>query len=119
MTAPRLVYDDDCGFCTWCAVVARERTDVVPVGFSELTPALRARLPEGYETCVHLLTDDAVYSCGAAVERTLARIHPALSGLFALLRRVPGYPTIRERLYRWGAERRDLWGKVVRARPPA
>jgi len=116
--APALVYDDDCGFCTWCAAVGRERAGVVPVGFSDLSSAQRARLPEGYESCAHLLTDDAVYSCGAAIERTLARIHPALSGLFDLLRRVPGYARLRERLYRWGADRRDWWGKIVSAAPP-
>jgi len=119
MARPRLVYDDDCGFCTWCAAFARRHADVEPVGFGELSPDQRARLPEDYETCAHLLTDERVYSCGAAVERALGEINPVVGALFTALRRVPGYPSLRERLYRWGADRRDWWGKIVRKSPPA
>ena len=118
MAPPRLVYDDDCGFCTRCAAFAVRHSDVEPVGFSALSPDQRARLPEGWERCVHLLTDDAVYSCGAATERTLARCWPALDALFAWLRRVPGYEGVREALYRWVADRRDWWGKIARGTPP-
>ena len=116
---PTLVYDDDCGFCTWWARWAARNADVALVGFTDLTDDQRARLPDDYEACAHLLTDGAVYSCGEAVERVLARSNRALDDLFAELRDVPGYGTLRERTYRFNADRRDLWGKLVREDPPA
>ena len=38
---------------------------------SRLTDEERERLPEGYDECAQLLTDDAEYSCGAATEQAL------------------------------------------------
>ena len=116
---PRLVFDDDCGFCTWCAHFAERHGDVEIVGFSELSPDQLARLPADYERSAHLLTDDAVYSGGAAIERTLAHDFPVLAPVFDVLREIPGYADLREHLYRWGANNRDLLGKIVRDEPPA
>ncbi|WP_224448061.1 DCC1-like thiol-disulfide oxidoreductase family protein [Haloprofundus salilacus] len=113
MSVPRLVYDDDCGFCTWCAVVADRYGEFEVVGFAELTDEQRARLPDDYEKCAHLFTEDTVYSCGAATERALAELHPLFEASFSVLRRIPAYPAVRERLYRWAADRRALWGRVV------
>lgn len=114
------VYDDECGFCTWWAGLIADRTDEGVVGFSALTEAERKRLPEDWEECAHLLTDDAVYSCGAAIEQALVRAdlvpHELLDALGFL---VPDYERKRERLYRWVAERRAFWGHVVYAEPPA
>ena len=118
MSRPRLVYDDDCGFCTWCARIARRYGDVEPVGFSALSDAQRDRLPEGWRESAHLLTDRRAFSGGKAVERTMARFHPAARAAFTALKLVPGYPPARERLYRWGADRRDLWGRFVAADEP-
>lgn len=116
---PRLVYDDQCGFCTWCTVFALRRGDFEAVGFSELTPDQRARLPDDYESRAHLLTDDAVYSGGAAIEQVLARIYPVPDVVVDTLHELPGYPWLRETLYRLGADRRDLLGKYWRRTPPA
>ncbi|WP_435100966.1 DCC1-like thiol-disulfide oxidoreductase family protein [Halarchaeum sp. P4] len=116
---PRLVYDDDCGFCTWCAEQALEHGEFEAVGFSELTPDQKARLPDDYETSTHLLTDDAVYSAGEAVEQALVRMFPELEGVVDELREFELYRDVREGLYRWGANRRDWWGKIVSATPPA
>ncbi|QCJ47012.1 MULTISPECIES: thiol-disulfide oxidoreductase DCC family protein [Haloprofundus] len=113
MSAPRLVYDDDCGFCTWCAVVADRYGEFELIGFAELADDQLARLPADYENCAHLLTDETVYSCGAAAERVLAALHPVFDGVFSVLRRVPAYPSLRERLYRWAADRRAVWGRFV------
>ena len=115
----RLVFDDDCGFCTWCANVGARHGPVETVGFQELSPDQLARLPDDYEDCSHLLTDDAVYSCGAAIERTLELDFPVLRPVFGALRMVPGYAALRERLYRWGADNRAWLGKIVRDDPPA
>ena len=115
MTAPTIVYDDDCGFCTWCAAYAAGQGEFDLIGFSELTDDQRARLPDDWEQCVHLLTEDAVYSCGKAVEQTVGRFGPLARRAVRLVSRLPMYPTLRERLYRWGADHRDWWGKIVRA----
>jgi predicted DCC family thiol-disulfide oxidoreductase YuxK len=113
------VYDDDCGFCTWWAEFFAERSDLAVVGFSATTDAERERLPADWEECAHLLTENRVYSCGAAIEAALER-----TGLFpgearTFLNQFADYGRLRERLYREAADRRDLWGKFVSSDPPA
>jgi hypothetical protein len=121
MNDARFVYDDDCGFCTWCADLFDRRTDIGIVGFTELTDAERARLPDDYEDCAHLLTDGAVYSCGAAIEQGLALASgvPGSRELFDFLGQFEDYEQFREKAYREFADRRDLWGKLLRKEPPA
>lgn len=110
---PTLVYDDDCGFCTRAARFVARHGSVRLVGFSELSPSLRARLPADYESCAHFVTDGAVYSCGEAIERALATTELAPAALFAGLRAVPGYPATRERLYRAVADNRETVGRLL------
>lgn len=110
---PRLVYDGDCGFCTWCAEYADARGVFEPVEFAELTPDQRARLPPDYEDCVHLLTDDEVFSCGTAVEEVLARLGPPERTAVRLFRLLPGHGALRDSLYRAVADRRGLFGRVL------
>ena len=119
MTDATFVYDDDCGFCTWWAEFFERRSDLPIVGFSETTAAQRGRLPDDWEECAHLLTDERVYSCGEAIEVALER-----TGLFpgsarTFLNQFADYGRLRERLYREAADRRDLWGKFVSKEPPA
>jgi predicted DCC family thiol-disulfide oxidoreductase YuxK len=114
-----LVYDDDCGFCSWWAAVAAEHTDLGIVGFSALTDAERERLPEDYEDCAHLLTDDEVLSCGAAIEVVLDRLGVLPRELRLFLNQTVDYSPLRERLYREAADRRSLWGRLVSDAPPA
>jgi len=118
---PTLVYDDDCGFCTWWVDWAARHADLRIVGFSTLTPTLRERLPDDYADCVHLVTDDAVYSCGEAVERTLVRTDVAGDSrpVVDFLRQFEDYERLRERAYRWAADNRDTLGLVVSKTPPA
>ena len=116
---PRLVYDDDCGFCTWCAEYAAERGEFELVGFADLTADQRARLPDDYEECAHLLTMEEVYSCGEAIEETLARVETPSRFLARAFRRLPGSERIRESLYREVADRRALFGQVASRTPPA
>jgi hypothetical protein len=113
MARPRLVYDDDCGFCTWCAAIGVRFGNVEAVGFSALSPDQKARLPADWRSSAHLLTDDAVYSGGAAVQGVLVRMHPLFAAAFRLLEKLPGFDRLREALYRWGADRRDWWGKLA------
>jgi predicted DCC family thiol-disulfide oxidoreductase YuxK len=116
-----LVYDDDCGFCTWSADWIVERSDLELVGFSELSPELLERLPDDYEECAHLVTDDAVYSCGESVEQALLRSEYAdeIRPLYEFARQFEEYADLRERAYRWGADNRDKLGKIVSKTPPA
>ncbi len=117
--APRLVFDDDCGFCTWCAEYAAERGEFELVGFTDLTPDQLARLPDEYEDCAHLLTQDAVYSCGEAIEEVGTRLETPSRHLAEAFRQLPGTEETREPLYRRVADNRDLFGKIVRRDPPA
>jgi len=121
MDDTRLVYDDDCGFCTWCADWVAERSELALVGFSELTPELRERLPEEYEECAHLVTDDAVYSCGESIEQALVRSEydDVVAPVVEFARNFEEYGNLRERAYRWGADNRDKLGLVVSKTPPA
>lgn len=119
MTGATFVYDDACGFCSWWAVTFAERTDLGVVGFSALTDEERERLPEEYEDCAHLVTEEAVYSCGAAVEEGLRRGGLVPGEVFEFLGQFHDYPTYRERIYHEAADRRDLWGLLVSSDPPA
>ena len=121
MTTPTLVFDDDCGFCTYWVEFVADRSDVATVGFSELSEDLRERLPADYEDCAHLLVDDERYSCGAAMEQ--AFLMTDLGGPLAdAVRFASGfdeYDRLRERGYRWVADHRATLGKVVSRPPPA
>jgi predicted DCC family thiol-disulfide oxidoreductase YuxK len=116
-----LVYDDDCGFCTWWAEFFARRSDLRIVGFSDLTPVLRVRLPENYEDCSHLVTDEGVYSCGASIEEAFVRsdLGERARPLIERVREFEGYGTLREGAYRWVADNRDLWGELLSKTPPA
>ena len=114
MALPRLVYDDDCGFCTWSAEFVSRYSELELVGFSELTADQRARLPADYEQCAHLLTDRRVYSCGEAMEEAFARTDLAPADLVPLLREIPGHAKRREKGYRWVANNRDHFGSALR-----
>lgn len=122
MTDATFVYDDECGFCTWCAQKLVEHSDMAVVGFTELTDEERARLPDDWEAGAHLLTDDAVYSHGEAIEQAFLRADVAPAGaddVFGFLRQFSDYGDLRERLYQTVADRRDLWGLLVSEEPPA
>ena len=116
-----LVYDDDCGFCTWWADFFGNRSDFRIVGFTELTDEERERLPDDYEDCAHLVTDDRVYSCGESLEQALVRseVGESAGPLVRFLRNFEDYEHLREALYREIADRRGDLGVVVSKTPPA
>lgn len=121
MSDATLVYDDDCGFCTWWADFFAYRSDLRLVGFSELTDDLRERLPDDYEECSHVVTDDEVYSCGQSLEEAFVRSNLGTEArpLVEFLRNFEDYERFRERTYRWVARNRSALGSVVWKRPPA
>jgi len=115
MELPVLVYDDDCGFCTWCAAFVDERSEVPIVGFSQLTPELREYLPADYEDCAHFVTADRVYSCGEAIEQAFVRtsVGSPVRPIIDRLRGIEAYNAAREWGYRRVADNRDLFGKLL------
>lgn len=121
MGEPVLVYDDDCGFCTWWADFLRDRAEFPIVGFSELTPSLRDRLPSDYESCSHFVTDEAVYSCGASIEEAVLRsdLGRRAQPLVDRLRAVSVYVRLREWVYQRIAHNRGFWGAFMSKTPPA
>ena len=122
---PKLVYDDDCRFCTWSATFAVRRSDVQPVrlsrvraGESRLDDDERARLPDGYWECAQLITDDAVYSCGEAVEQSLVIAGVLPATLVDFLRQFEDYARLREAAYHVLSNNRDYVAPVVGRDPP-
>ncbi|MFC7082445.1 DCC1-like thiol-disulfide oxidoreductase family protein [Halorussus caseinilyticus] len=116
-----LVFDDDCGFCTWWADFFANRSNFRVVGFTELTDEERGRLPDDYEECAHLLTDDEVYSCGESLEQAFVRsaVGEDFRPVVRFLRNFEDYEHLREALYREIADRRGDLGVVVSKTPPA
>lgn len=112
MSADALVYDDDCGFCMYMVRWLLRFGEFDPVGFGDLTPDQEARLPDKYENCMHLLTDDAVYSCGSALEQSVERCGIVGRGVVRVARLLPVWEQTRERGYRFVADRRSIWGRV-------
>jgi len=117
MTAT-FVYDDTCGFCSWWASLFARRSALGIVGFSALTDEERERLPGDHENSAHLLTDDGVYSCGAAIEEALVRSDLAPSEAFEFLDQFSDYEGWREYLYREGVKRRNVFGFFISGEPP-
>jgi predicted DCC family thiol-disulfide oxidoreductase YuxK len=122
---PKLVYDDDCRFCTWSATYAVKRSDVQPVrlsrvqnGESRLSDEERERLPDGYEECAQLITDDAVYSCGAATGQSLVLAGTLPKELVHFLRQFEDYERLREGVYHFLSDNRDVVANVVSREPP-
>ncbi len=106
MSPPVLVYDDDCDFCTRSARFLKRHGDLDILGFAELDSTVLDRLPDDYEECAHFVTEEAVYSCGAAVEEAFARTQLVPAQVFPLLHEVPYYTCARERSYFWVADNR-------------
>jgi len=119
MGRDRLVYDDDCGFCTLAALwVVEHGADVQLVAFSELAAADRERLPPDWERCAHLLTDAGRFSCGEAMTRAYERTDGPFAGWLPVLRRLPGFDVVRELGYRLVAANRDWFGRHIGSRSP-
>ncbi|WP_135823946.1 DCC1-like thiol-disulfide oxidoreductase family protein [Halorussus ruber] len=116
-----LVYDDDCGFCTWWADFFGNRSEFRIVGFSELTDEERERLPDDYEECAHLIADGRVYSCGESLEQALVRseVGESAGSLVRFLRNFEDYNRFRESVYQAVADHRGDLGMVVSKTPPA
>ena len=114
MSRPRLVYDDDCGFCTRAAKAVERNDGIEIVPFSAVSGDLVERLPPDWRNCAHLVTDDRVYSCGAAMEEAAVRAGLVPAGLVLTLRRLPGHDRVLESGYSVVARNRPFFGRVTR-----
>lgn len=121
---PKLVYDDDCPYCTWSTVFAVRRSNIQPVRLSRVREGRsrlddeRDRLPDGYEECAQLITEDEVYSCGAAMEQSLVLTGTLPSDLVGFLRQFEGYNRLRETVYHLVSDNRGAMANVVSREPP-
>lgn len=114
----KLVYDDECRFCTWAAALAVRRSNLEPVGMAWLTDEERERLPHDYEECAQLITDEAVYSCGEATEQALVRAGILPEELVDSLRRYAAYIGLREGVYHFMSNHTDVWANVLHEEAP-
>ena len=114
-----LLYDGDCGFCTWCLakILAWDRARrlrAVAIQSDE-----GQRLLAGVDAAArldswHLVTSGGeLFSAGAAAE-PLARLLPGGRPLAALFRT---FPRLTVRSYQYVANRRDRWGRLLRIDP--
>ena len=119
MTAPGpdvLLYDQDCGFCKWSLdkILAWDRTKrlrAVPIQSDEGGRLLAEVDPNARLDSWHLMrADGTLYSAGAAAA-PLARILPGGRPLAFLFAALPG---LTERAYRYIADRRDRWARLLR-----
>lgn len=110
-----VLYDNDCGFCRWSlGVVLRADRDHLlrPVSLqsTEAQRLLSEMSPEQRMASWHLVAPDGSrWSAGAALP-VLAELLPPFRPLAPALRRIP---RLDERGYRWVAEHRSWFGKVI------
>jgi len=111
-----ILYDAECGFCRWSLdkILAWDRAQKLkPVRIqSEEGERLLAEAdPEARLDSWHLVTSDGrLFSAGAAAE-PLARLLPGGRPLAAIFAAFPG---LTERGYRYVADRRDRWARLLR-----
>ena len=115
MGVVKILYDSDCGFCRWSLgkVLAWDRRRALrPVAIeSPEGGRLLSEIPvEQRLASWHLVDEEGrVRSAGAAFPRLLGSL-PGGRSLGALAARSP---KLTDRLYRWVAGHRSLWGKLV------
>jgi predicted DCC family thiol-disulfide oxidoreductase YuxK len=118
MDRPALLYDADCGVCTWLVALIlrwdrRARLRPVPLQDPEAERALAPMDEETRMASWHLVAaDGSVTSAGAALAPLLREL-PGGRPLAAAAERVPG---LVERAYRWAAEHRGLLGRPIPGR---
>lgn len=115
---PVVLYDADCGFCTWivdriAARVARGSIEIVSLQASRADDLLAGRLSERakWESWHFVEPDGGLYSGGPAVPRVLRYV----KGGRTIGRLAARFPRATDAAYRFAARNRDRFGRVVRA----
>jgi predicted DCC family thiol-disulfide oxidoreductase YuxK len=115
MASATLLYDADCGFCRWslARILAWDRRRALrPLPLqSEEAERILAGMPEGKRMASwHLLGPDGrLHSAGAALPGLL-HLLPGGAPLAALTAKAP---RLTEGAYRWVADRRSWFGRLV------
>jgi predicted DCC family thiol-disulfide oxidoreductase YuxK len=109
-----ILYDADCGFCRWSLGVIlawdrQRRLRPVALQDQEADELLRDVPPDSRMRSWHLVTGEGVSSAGAGAVPLLRRL-PGGRPLAALANRVP---RATERGYRWVAEHRSTFSRLV------
>jgi predicted DCC family thiol-disulfide oxidoreductase YuxK len=129
MTATPILYDPDCGFCRVCVAVVLTwdragRLVPVPLGSPEANDLLRG-MPEAEQWASWHLLEPGWQ--GNVAENATNPCHPEIrsagAGFSVLFRLLPGgtpfalvaerFPDAADRAYRWVADRRGAFGRVV------
>lgn len=115
---PVVLYDADCGFCTWtvdriAARVAPGSIEIVPLQADRADELLGGRLDEAAKWASWHLVEPggALYSGGEAIPRVLRHVR---GGRLAA-RLAARLPRTTDAIYRFAARHRDRLGRVVRA----
>lgn len=116
--APVVLYDADCGFCTWAmdrlaARVARGAIEIVPLQSARADLLLDGRVDEAakWESWHVVEPDGSLYSGGDAIPRVLRHV----KGGRSLGRLAARFPRATAGAYRLVARNRDRLGRVVSA----
>ena len=114
MTATPILYDPDCGFCRVCVAVVLSwdragRLRPVPLGSGEAADLLRG-MPEAEQMASWHLAEHPEIRSGGAAFSPLFRLLPGGTP-FALV--AERFPSAADRAYRWVADRRGAFGRVV------
>ncbi|HEX2056982.1 MAG TPA: DUF393 domain-containing protein [Actinomycetota bacterium] len=115
---PIVLYDADCGFCTWvvdrlAGRVAPGAIEIVPLQAARADELLGGRVDEQakWESWHLIEPDGALFSGGDAVPRVLRHVRGGrVAGRIA-----DRWPRATSALYRVVARNRDRLGRVVRA----
>ncbi len=113
-----VLYDRDCGFCRWSLglLLRWDRRRVLrPIALQDLeADRLLAGVPEEDRmTSWHLVAPGGQMRSAGAAAGPLFRLLPGGRPLAALFER---FPRATNRGYRWVAEHRSLFGRLVRER---
>lgn len=110
-----ILYDDDCGFCKWCLnkILAWDRRQSLrPVAIqSEEGASLLREMPEArWLESWHLALPGGEVRSGGEAAAPLARMLPGGKPLAWAFRAFPG---ITDRAYRYLADHRDRFARIV------
>ncbi len=110
-----LIYDGDCGFCTYWAQRWRQRSDgkmsIAPLQEDPSRPDEIAIAD--LESAVHLVEGDAIYRGAEAVFKVLA-YGRGLGWMLWVYRHVPGWGRLMDWGYQWVADHRPLVSRWTR-----
>jgi predicted DCC family thiol-disulfide oxidoreductase YuxK len=112
-----VLYDEDCGFCRWSLdrVLRRDRRGSlrgIPIQSEEGDRLLADLNEQDRLASWHLVTPDGRRLSGGAAIGPMARLLPAGAAVAFL---AETFPRSADRLYRWVARHRDVFGRWLGA----